>query len=188
MRGIRDDHRQERGEWVDLFACLVLFAACSANVDKVKKYVQTWLQYQVLWDVDVNEVIGRLADDIETWQHLLNEIKAARSTFDTHENREVFGATFVDHRQVRRRKPTRPSQNLPGSFCMHRCVRDTFLTMPDGLLSLQRSPHPKLSPPAGMDTSLDVGERFERSRRFREGFDPYGDGVRMTSTSSLLPH
>ncbi|CBZ49657.1 hypothetical protein NCLIV_001450 [Neospora caninum Liverpool] len=72
----------------------------NAHIQRVKAYVQTWLQYQVLWDVDVNEVIGRLCDDIETWQHLLNEIKAARSTFDTHENQEEFGATVVDHQQA----------------------------------------------------------------------------------------
>ncbi|PFH31617.1 dynein heavy chain [Besnoitia besnoiti] len=72
----------------------------NVHVQKVKAYVQTWLQYQVLWDVDVSEVIGRLSDDIETWQHLLNEIKAARSTFDTHESREDFGATVVDHKQA----------------------------------------------------------------------------------------
>ncbi|EPR57558.1 dynein heavy chain [Toxoplasma gondii GT1] len=77
------------------------------HIQRVKEYVQTWLQYQVLWDVDVNEVISRVSDDIETWQHLLNEIKAARSTFDTHENREEFGATIVDHQQAQSKLNTK---------------------------------------------------------------------------------
>ena len=69
-------------------------------MEKVESYVSTWLHYQVLWDVDVSEVLGKLGDDIETWQQLLNEIKQARSPFDTGETRMMFGPTIVDHHQV----------------------------------------------------------------------------------------
>lgn len=76
-------------------------------MDKVEDYVSNWLHYQVLWDVDVSEVLGKLGDDIETWQQLLNEIKQARSPFDSSETRVMFGPTIVDHHQVQAKLNTK---------------------------------------------------------------------------------
>ncbi|OEH78569.1 dynein heavy chain related [Cyclospora cayetanensis] len=76
-------------------------------MEKVETYVSNWLHYQVLWDVDVSEVLGQLGDDIETWQQLLNEIKQARSPFDSSETRVMFGPTIVDHHQVQAKLNTK---------------------------------------------------------------------------------
>lgn len=79
----------------------------SGVMEKVEDYVANWMHYQVLWDVDVSEVLGKLGDDIETWQQLLNEIKQARSPFDNSEARIMCGPTIVDHHQVQAKLNTR---------------------------------------------------------------------------------
>ncbi|KAL8455832.1 hypothetical protein Emag_000406 [Eimeria magna] len=83
------------------------YAAIDNVMEKVEDYVSNWLHYQVLWDVDVSEVLGKLGDDIETWQQLLNEIKQARSPFDSSETRVMFGPTIVDHHQVQAKLNTK---------------------------------------------------------------------------------
>ncbi|CDI87445.1 dynein beta chain, flagellar outer arm, putative [Eimeria praecox] len=83
------------------------YAAIDRVMEKVEDYVANWMHYQVLWDVDVSEVLGKLGDDIETWQQLLNEIKQARSPFDNSEARIMFGPTIVDHHQVQAKLNTR---------------------------------------------------------------------------------
>ncbi|CDJ29729.1 Dynein heavy chain, related [Eimeria mitis] len=82
-------------------------AAIDRVMEKVEDYVANWMHYQVLWDVDVSEVLGKLGDDIETWQQLLNEIKQARSPFDASEARIMFGPTIIDHHQVQAKLNTR---------------------------------------------------------------------------------
>ncbi|KAL8439825.1 hypothetical protein Efla_004351 [Eimeria flavescens] len=82
-------------------------ASIDRVMEKVEDYVSNWLHYQVLWDVDVSEVLGKLGDDIETWQQLLNEIKQARSPFDSSETRVMFGPTIVDHHQVQAKLNTK---------------------------------------------------------------------------------
>ncbi|CDJ57328.1 hypothetical protein EMWEY_00007760 [Eimeria maxima] len=82
-------------------------AAIDRVMEKVEDYVANWMHYQVLWDVDVSEVLGKLGDDIETWQQLLNEIKQARSPFDNSEARIMCGPTIVDHHQVQAKLNTR---------------------------------------------------------------------------------
>lgn len=87
--------------------CSLCLPAILAVMEKVEDYVSNWLHYQVLWDVDVSEVLGKLGDDIETWQQLLNEIKQARSPFDSSETRVMFGPTIVDHHQVQAKLNTK---------------------------------------------------------------------------------
>lgn len=48
-------------------------------------YVETWLSYQGLWEIDINNVYESLGDDIEAWQRILNDIKNGRGTFDNSE-------------------------------------------------------------------------------------------------------
>ncbi|CEM16453.1 unnamed protein product [Vitrella brassicaformis CCMP3155] len=76
------------------------YAAVERIVDSMEEYVKTWLQYQSLWDIESSTVFNRLGDDIETWQHLLNEIKASRATFDNSETQRTFGPIIIDYRAV----------------------------------------------------------------------------------------
>lgn len=66
----------------------------------VKSYVQIWLQYQSLWDMQTDVVVTRLGDDLALWQQLLVEIKKARRTFDTSETSKQFGPVIINFSQV----------------------------------------------------------------------------------------
>lgn len=70
------------------------------KIRQVAEYVDIWLQYQSLWDLESSKVFGILGDDLAKWQQILLEIKRARSTFDNSETEQSFGPLIVDYEQV----------------------------------------------------------------------------------------
>ncbi|KAI7825176.1 dynein heavy chain [Gamsiella multidivaricata] len=71
-----------------------------AKVTQVKEYVDIWLQYQSLWDLESQYIFTLLGDDLAKWQQLLLEIKKARTTFDNSETEQSFGSAVIDYEQV----------------------------------------------------------------------------------------
>eukprot|EP01096_Ripella_sp_DP13-Kostka_P011830 TRINITY_DN484_c0_g1_i1.p1 TRINITY_DN484_c0_g1~~TRINITY_DN484_c0_g1_i1.p1 ORF type:complete len:4631 (+),score=2721.08 TRINITY_DN484_c0_g1_i1:206-14098(+) len=67
---------------------------------EVQSYVQIWLEYQALWDMEVNSVFSRLGDDLSKWQQILVEIQTSRKTFDTSLSVKDFGSIVIDYAQV----------------------------------------------------------------------------------------
>ncbi|KAJ3032718.1 hypothetical protein HDV00_007194 [Rhizophlyctis rosea] len=67
---------------------------------QVEDYVNIWLQYQSLWDLEANYVYNVLGEDLSRWQQLVLEIKEARSTFDNSETTKAFGSLVIDYEQV----------------------------------------------------------------------------------------
>ncbi|MCQ2815661.1 MAG: AAA family ATPase [archaeon] len=65
-----------------------------------EEYVKTWFSYQVLWNIQPEGIYGRLGDDMEKWQQLMNEIKAGRKTFDNNETEKIFGSIVIDYSAV----------------------------------------------------------------------------------------
>ncbi|KAI8967648.1 dynein heavy chain [Mycotypha africana] len=70
------------------------------KIRQVSDYVNIWLQYQSLWDLESSHVFSILEDDLGKWQQILLEIKKARSTFDNSETGQSFGPLVVDYEQV----------------------------------------------------------------------------------------
>ncbi|CAO3629084.1 unnamed protein product [Cunninghamella echinulata] len=70
------------------------------KVKQVSDYVNIWLQYQSLWDLESSHVFSILEDDLVKWQQILLEIKKARSTFDNSETEQSFGPLIIDYEQV----------------------------------------------------------------------------------------
>lgn len=70
------------------------------KITQVSEYVNIWLQYQSLWDLESNHVFNILGDDLSKWQQILLEIKKARSTFDNSETEQSFGPLVIDYEQV----------------------------------------------------------------------------------------
>jgi dynein heavy chain 1 len=66
------------------------FALIETKVQQLKEHVAKWLQFQSLWDLEVEYIFNRLGDPLAHWQQLLTEIKKARSTFDTSETQIVW--------------------------------------------------------------------------------------------------
>jgi len=47
------------------------YAVIDDKVKAISAYVQEWLQYQALWDLEANHVYVRLGDDLTLWQQVL---------------------------------------------------------------------------------------------------------------------
>eukprot|EP01105_Mastigella_eilhardi_P022506 TRINITY_DN553_c0_g1_i1.p1 TRINITY_DN553_c0_g1~~TRINITY_DN553_c0_g1_i1.p1 ORF type:complete len:4613 (+),score=1400.71 TRINITY_DN553_c0_g1_i1:1522-13839(+) len=77
-----------------------VFSAIHDKMKEVHKYTEIWLQYQALWDMDPAAVYAELGDDLARWQRLLQEIKDARTTFDTSETTKIFGPVLINFEQV----------------------------------------------------------------------------------------
>lgn len=74
--------------------------AVEARVTTIDDYVGKWLQFQSLWDLQSDHVVDMLGEDLSAWLDLLQEIRKARTTFDTSESSKVFGNMIVDYGQV----------------------------------------------------------------------------------------
>ncbi|KAK3912297.1 Dynein heavy chain, cytoplasmic [Frankliniella fusca] len=70
------------------------------KIAQVQKYVDEWLRYQSLWDLQADNLYSRLGEDINMWMRFLNDIKKCRTTFDTSETRREFGPVVIDYAKV----------------------------------------------------------------------------------------
>lgn len=68
-----------------------------ARVTEVTAYVEKWLRFQALWDLEADAVYHRIGNSLSDWSRLLTDIRQARSTFDTTETRKSFGSCTIDY-------------------------------------------------------------------------------------------
>ena len=67
---------------------------------EISQYVDKWLQYQSLWDLQTEQVYDQLGDDLARWLQLLQEIRNNRRTFDTSDSNQKFGLLTIEYEQV----------------------------------------------------------------------------------------
>ena len=77
-----------------------VFDAMEARLADIQAYVDKWLQFQSLWDLQSDHLVELLGDDLAQWLQLLQEIRKTRATFDTSETTRSFGTVVVDYDQV----------------------------------------------------------------------------------------
>lgn len=70
---------------------------------EISIYVDKWLQFQSLWDLQPEQVYDMLGENLGSWLQLLQEIRKTRSTFDTSESSRSFGSATIDYEQVQTR-------------------------------------------------------------------------------------
>ena len=70
------------------------------RINVINEYVDKWLQFQSLWDLQSDHVEDMLGEDLGAWLELIQEIRKARTTFDTSESSRHFGNLVVDYGQV----------------------------------------------------------------------------------------
>ncbi|KAK4981871.1 hypothetical protein LTR28_002914, partial [Elasticomyces elasticus] len=70
------------------------------KLEEVAQYVDKWLQFQSLWDLQSEQVHDSLGEDLSMWLQLLQEIRKTRGTFDTSEYSRSFGHLSVHYEQV----------------------------------------------------------------------------------------
>ncbi|XP_045484392.1 dynein heavy chain, cytoplasmic isoform X1 [Pieris rapae] len=77
-----------------------VYDAIEKKISQVREYVDEWLRYQALWDLQPETLYGRLGEDITLWIKCLNDIKKSRTTFDTSDTRREYGPVVIDFARV----------------------------------------------------------------------------------------
>ena len=86
------------GECTD--ALLTVQTSVENKIREIGAYVDQWLQFQSLWDLQSEKVYNVLGDQLSRWLQLLQEIRKTRQTFDTSESSRAFGHITIDYDQV----------------------------------------------------------------------------------------
>ena len=79
---------------------LTLYQTIETKIHEIVDYVEKWLEFQSLWDLEPDHVYQFLGDDLAKWLQLLQEIRKTRETFDTSESSKTFGTVIIDYEQV----------------------------------------------------------------------------------------
>ena len=76
------------------------FSAVEEKLEDMSAYLAEWYRYQSLWDLTSDHLIDTLGEDLGKWHQLLQEIRHARSTFDTSAVAKQFGNVSFNYEQV----------------------------------------------------------------------------------------
>lgn len=76
------------------------FVLIESKISTMQGYLDKWLRFQSLWDIEAESVYNRLGDSLDMWQQLLLDIRKTRSTFDTTETQHSFGVAVIRYEQV----------------------------------------------------------------------------------------
>jgi dynein heavy chain 1 len=77
-----------------------VYGAVEGRLRDISSYVDEWLQFQSLWDLQSEHVYDILGENLSRWLQLLQEIRKTRATFDTSDVSRCFGYVTVDYDQV----------------------------------------------------------------------------------------
>ncbi|KKA28538.1 hypothetical protein TD95_002241 [Thielaviopsis punctulata] len=107
--------RQEETRFEDLPQdCTDLLIRVYLSIEKKLKeigaYVDKWLQFQPLWDLQAEKVYEAIGEKLSNWLQTLQDIRKNRQTFDTLEVSRSFGHVTIDYDQVQRRVNTKYDQ------------------------------------------------------------------------------
>ncbi|KAH6659609.1 dynein heavy chain [Truncatella angustata] len=77
-----------------------VYVSIEKKLSNISAYVDKWLQFQSLWDLQSEHVYDLLGEQLSKWLQLLQEIRKSRATFDTTEVSRSFGRVTIDYEQV----------------------------------------------------------------------------------------
>ncbi|KAK5108990.1 hypothetical protein LTR62_007624 [Meristemomyces frigidus] len=77
-----------------------LYERIDVKVSLAQAYIDEWLQFQSLWDLQMTQIQEDLGDELDLWLQLILEIRQKRDTFDTSSNKRSFGHLVVNYEQV----------------------------------------------------------------------------------------
>ena len=78
----------------------IVYQTIENKLREIAVYVDKWLQFQSLWDLEPDYVYEVLGADLGKWLQLLQEVRKTRETFDTSESSKSFGTVTIDYEQV----------------------------------------------------------------------------------------
>ena len=76
------------------------YGSVELTITNVNAYVDEWLRYQALWDLQPDSLNNKFGEDIAKWMKLLTDIKKSRATFDTSDTKKEFGPVVIDYGKV----------------------------------------------------------------------------------------
>ncbi|KAI9821833.1 MAG: hypothetical protein M1827_002415 [Pycnora praestabilis] len=91
-------YRDLPGQCADTLS--MVYTTIDRKIQDVSIYVDKWLQFQSLWDLQPEQVYDVLGESLSKWLQLLQEIRKTRETFDTSEVTRSFGNIAIDYEQV----------------------------------------------------------------------------------------
>jgi dynein heavy chain 1 len=77
-----------------------LYQRIEAKLSTAQSYVDEWLQFQSLWDLQLQQIQDDLGEELDFWLQLILEIRQKRDTFDTSGMRRSFGHLVINYEQV----------------------------------------------------------------------------------------
>ncbi|KAK4494288.1 hypothetical protein PRZ48_014586 [Zasmidium cellare] len=77
-----------------------LYDRIEAKLSVGQTYVDEWLQFQSLWDLQLQQIQDDLGEELDLWLQLILEIRQKRETFDTSGMRRSFGHLIINYEQV----------------------------------------------------------------------------------------
>ncbi|KAK3716178.1 dynein heavy chain [Vermiconidia calcicola] len=77
-----------------------LYEQIETKLSTAQLYVDEWLQFQSLWDLQLEQVQDDLGEELDLWLQLILEIRQRRDTFDTSGMRRSFGHLIINYEQV----------------------------------------------------------------------------------------
>ncbi|KAG9242560.1 cytoplasmic dynein-like protein 1 heavy chain 1 [Calycina marina] len=77
-----------------------VYNVVDTKLTEINNYVDKWLQYQALWDLQSELVYEQLGEQLSRWLQCLQDIRKTRTTFDTTEVSISFGHLIIDYEQV----------------------------------------------------------------------------------------
>jgi dynein heavy chain 1 len=77
-----------------------VYVSVEKKLQEISAYVDKWLQFQSLWDLQSEQVYDMLGDHLPRWLECLQDIRKVRTTFDTQEVSRSFGHITIDYDQV----------------------------------------------------------------------------------------
>lgn len=77
-----------------------VYLSIEAKLQEVNAYLDKWLQYQSLWDLQWDHIYEQVGENLSTWLQMLQDIRKVRSTFDTTEVSRSYGHITIDYDQV----------------------------------------------------------------------------------------
>ncbi|KAK3073664.1 dynein heavy chain, partial [Teratosphaeriaceae sp. CCFEE 6253] len=77
-----------------------LYESIEAKLGAAQVYVDEWLHFQSLWDLQLDQIQDDLDAELDLWLQLILEIRQKRDTFDTSGSQRSFGHLIVNYEQV----------------------------------------------------------------------------------------
>ncbi|KAF2861004.1 hypothetical protein K470DRAFT_257348 [Piedraia hortae CBS 480.64] len=77
-----------------------LYGKLDAKLALAQSYVNEWLQFQSLWDLQMDQIHQDIGEELDLWLQLILEIRQKRDTFDTSGSTRSFGHLLINYEQV----------------------------------------------------------------------------------------